>query len=273
MPALPGLVPPRISNRAPLDATLRASSPAAEPQGLMRPHLPSRKPMPSPPPVDTASSEVVSSAVDDEPSSESQVFTGSPIYPSAMPRRLAPPPKPPMLAGPTAASNSTGTGMAPRRRATPAPHNAATITAMRIISIGVEDKPPLSEIATKVSEPAEAILQAPATLARAFEGRDESVPLPQLAPLPAFEISEALELPPQTALAPLPAFEMPEPEQEKTAAETAPLPAFEMPEPEQQPQEPAIAPLPEFEILRPIEAPPDSGASATFRDACSRIAT
>jgi SAM-dependent methyltransferase len=177
--------------------------------------------------------------------------------------------------------------MAPRRRATPAPHNVATITAMRIISIGVEDSPPPSEFSARPygsapdldvepyrgeEEPPEARLPAfempekgeatthavfePLTT---FEGHDAGAHArtAPLEALPAFEYSESVEPPQRLALAPLPAFEMPESELVEQEVATAPLPAFEMPEADLQPQQSAIAPLPEFEILKPVDAPQD----------------
>ncbi len=299
LPSIPGLVPPRIPGRAPLDsANLRSTQPSAEPQGLMRPHLPIRKPIPLPG-ADAPDATTISN--EDSSDDESKIFSGAPILPNATPRRLVPPPKPPMAAGPTAAANSSGTGLAPRRRATPAPHNVATITAMRIISIGVEDRPPPSEFTARPhgsapdldiqlyrEEEEPSFPRAPTfdpdtdrAPARSFT---ESLPsfdgqnagtearTAHLEALPAFELSEPIESPEQSAMAPLPAFDMPEsesaepeeaepeeaePEEAEDEAATAQLPAFEMPEPDLQPQESAIAPLPEFEILKPVDAPQD----------------
>ncbi len=156
---------------------------------------------------------------------------------------------------------------------------------MRIISIGVEDKPPPSEFtgsqigsepdaepnrggeefagaplpAFEISETTELEPRTVPAPLPAFEASEsaETEHLPQLAPLPAFEISQAGAQQPQTELAPLPAFEMPESDQEAQDAATAPLPAFEMPDSDLQPPEPVIAPLPAFEILKPVEAPQD----------------
>jgi SAM-dependent methyltransferase len=295
LPSIPGLVPPRIPGRSPSDgANLRSTTPSAEPQGLMRPHLPIRKPIPLPIPSGLADPDAAAAANGDSSGDESKIFSGHPILPNSTPRRLVPPPKPPMVPGPTAAANSSGTGMAPRRRATPAPHNVATITAMRIISIGVEDRPPPSEFsprpfgsapdldieperedevtdrapppAQEIPEQYELPAQSFAASFPAIEDNNAEVQarIGPLEALPAFELSEPIEPPEQSeqleqsALAPLPAFDMPESESaEPEEASTLPLPAFDMPEPDLQPQESAIAPLPEFEILRPVDAPQD----------------
>ncbi len=296
MPSIPGLVPPRIPNRGPLD-TLRSSNAQGEPQGLMRPHLPIRKPMPSPP-ATLVLPEAPPAPGDAATPAESDLFAGVPVQPSSRPRKLAPPPKPPTVASPTVASNSSGTGLAPRRRPTPAPHNVSTITAMRIISIGVEDNPPPSEYIAPSSPPelddepgAMAVAAAPLP---SFEISEQAPPMPELAPLPAIDVPlsvqpalahalaplpafdlpelgepiEPAELGAGTAIdtahpdepdaqAPLPAFDLPEPEPETQEIATAPLPAFEMPEGEPPQDEAAIAPLPAFEILKPVEAPQD----------------
>ena len=296
MPSIPGLVPPRIPNRGPLENTLRSSNAQGEPQGLMRPHLPIRKPMPSPP-APLALPETPPASAGETTPDESKIFTGAPIHPSAKPRKLAPPPKPP-VAGPTAASNSSGTGLAPRRRQTPAPHNVSTITAMRIISIGVEDRPPPSEYITRSTPPELAVEPGPLAESAAplpsFEISEQPRATPELAPLPAIEVPLSVQPALAHALAPLPAFEMPElgepaepaelgavpasdpaqfdnpdaqaplpsfdmpePEPETQEIATAPLPAFEMPQGEPSQDEAAIAPLPAFEILKPVEAPQD----------------
>ena len=289
LPSIPGLVPPRIPGRPALDsANMRSGIPVAEPsQGLMRPHLPIRKPIPSPIPSPLVNPDENATSNGDPSGDDSKIFSGAPILPNATPRRLAPPPKPPMVPGPTAAANSSGTGMAPRRRATPAPVNVATITAMRIISIGVEDRPPPSEFtarpygsapdldiepyrgedapdfarlpALEVPEKHESNSESFAEQLPTFDEHDAEAHArtATLEALPAFEFSEPIDPPQPSALAPLPAFEMPESETGEDEATTAQLPAFEMPEPDLQPQESAIAPLPEFEILKPVDAPQD----------------
>jgi SAM-dependent methyltransferase len=157
---------------------------------------------------------------------------------------------------------------------------------MRIISIGVEDRPPPSEFTRRpsgsapdldiqayrddeaqdfarlptleVPEKYESNTQSFSEQLPAFDGHDAEVHArtATLESLPAFEFSEP-EPPHQSALAPLPAFEMLDSDAGEEDAATAPLPAFEMPEPELQPQESAIAPLPEFEVLEPVDAPQD----------------
>ena len=284
LPPIPGLIPPRFPSRVPFEGSLRASAPPAESQGLKRPYLPQRKPMPSPlfdsePPHATAS---------EEEATENKIFTGAPVRPTPRPRRLVPPPKPVPSSIP-AAANSTGTGTAPRRRMTPAPHSPATITAMRIISIGVEDKPPPSEYTNSAveheakaspstsawacQEPLPAFDRESPAHQTALSERPASPPITseverQLAPLPSFELTQPE--PAITELAPLPSFEMADTEASvsdsqdavtvplaMTRPEPEPLPAFDMPEVEPAPSVAAVEPLPHFEIVKPIDAPPD----------------
>jgi SAM-dependent methyltransferase len=210
----------------------------------MRPQLP-RKPMSSPPPPGREGSEA-DSTVDIKAPLDADLFSGLPVNAATAPRRLAPPPKPPMAAGPSIAANSTGTGMAPRRRAVPDPHTAATITAMRIISIGVEDQPTASEYSTPSVEaepepvvvpvdsvneldsaPTEAVEIAERAEPQAFESASmpnmgiAGLRVPELTPVPAVETVEPPESIHDTPLAPVPEFE-------------------EEPRPSQQPQQPAV---------------------------------
>ena len=218
LPSIPGLVPPRIPNRSPLDsANMRSANPLAEPQGLMRPHLPVRKPMPLPIPSGAVIPDANGlSNSEDSSTDESKIFSGAPILPNATPRRLMPPPKPPPAAGPTAAANSTGTGMAPRRRATPAPHNVATITAMRIISIGVEDSPPPSEFSARPYG------SAPDLDVEPYRGEEE----PPEARLPAFEMPEKGEATTHAVFEPLTTFEGHDAGAHARTAPLEALPAF-----------------------------------------------
>ncbi len=295
VPSIAGLVPPRFPGRLPREAALRSAVPS-DSQGLMRPQLPNRKPM-STPPAEAASPEATAPWTDDEPSADSSIFSGATVRPSSRPRKLVPPPKPVTVSSPTAAANSSGTGMAPRRHGTPPPYNASTITAMRIISIGVEDKPLPSEYAT------------PSTLSDRVAEQEHAL----LAPLPSFETSEELTEPlparapeaphdaplePAAALAPLPAFETPiepgmltgeglapgfetaaaplenlPPERREPDLAAAPLPAFDLPQdepvaaaplpqfdlPQAEPQESAAAPLPQFDL--PQAEPQESAAA------------
>ena len=246
LPSIQGLIPPRLAGRPPLDsATLNSSASIAGPQGLMRPHLPLRSPIPSPlPPAEGVPAPGASRSADtsNSHSDESDLSAAAPQAKMA-PRRLVPPPKPLPIPSPAAAANSMGTGTAPRRRPTPVPHTAATIRAMRIISIGVEDTPPCSEF---VVSPA-----APEPQPNNYQGEVA------LAPLPAFELSEPPELPREEAFAPLPAFELSEPPEQSQEFELPPLPAFELLETAEEPKEAALPPLPPYELLGPAEQLPE----------------
>lgn len=244
LPSIQGLIPPRLAGRPRLDsATLNSSTSTAGPQGLMRPQLPLRSPIPSPLPPAEGIAALGASRFADTSVEDKNEFSVSPQQANLAPRKLVPPPKPLPIPSPAAAANSLGTGMAPRRRPTPVPHTAATITAMRIISIGVEDTPPSSEFIVSRAGPE---LQPDN-----FQGKLD------LAPLPAFELSESAELPQEVDLAPLPAFELSEPPELSQEFELPPLPAFAFSEPAPEPKEDSIPPLPPYELLGPAEQLPE----------------
>ena len=159
VPAIPGLIAPRFVARSQGDSA-NPISPigTSESPGLMRPQLPFRKQQPFVPP---ASDAAPSHEDDAPPESQNDSAELDDVATTARPAPpddnrevpiLASPPKPPQV---VAAQQVPG----PKRRVTPFPHPASTLTAMRIISIGLEDDPLLSELPTPMPEAPDAARQ------------------------------------------------------------------------------------------------------------------
>lgn len=134
VPAIPGLIAPRFVSRASLDGTAKPASDAApEAPGLMRPQLPYRKAVQTP--AGAESSAKLDAAATSEATETEWSETAVPPAVSEQPLLQQRPLRPGVPVD------------VPLQARRPSPvHPASTLTAMRIISIGVEDDPTASEL-------------------------------------------------------------------------------------------------------------------------------
>ena len=182
VPAIPGLIASRFVSRLSVNGATAATSTlgSSEPAGLMRPKMPFKKPVPQvPEPIEgeLSANGAEGSVIDSPPTAFAGGQDQSSVNVDFMDSRPGTPSKLPQA---VSARHVPG----PKRRPIPFPHPASTITAMRIISIGIEDDPLLSEMTTPLPE-------APERPEATALPRLDVPPLPQLETQPTESVPKA----------------------------------------------------------------------------------
>ncbi len=245
VPAIPGLIAPRFVSRGPLDASPKGAAAVGEMPGLLRPQLPYRKPTSTPPAADLGSNPESSAAADLPLTDSSETAAPPPVAEQPLlqqrPARPGVPVEVPLQQHRPAAAKLD-----------------STLTAMRIISIGVEDDPVASE-----STYSDRAIQAPDSTSAARAISPSTIAhLPELDEAQLFPIGP-VHRPQQSLqeLAEVQARALPRTQSTQAAAratDDSTLPSFDL-APDAPEQGTPTAQLPSFE-LRDSAAPPPAAA-------------